>query len=72
MAAPHKGPRRGFQLRWTDDERRLVRARADAAGMTMTEYLVALVHRDEVDPVGCPVWADGATPTDQLPMVLTG
>jgi len=37
----------------------------------MTDYLVTLVRRDEVDPGGCPVWADSAHPVDQLPMGLT-
>jgi len=71
MAQPHKGPRRGFLVRWTEDERSLAKTRAEAAGLTMTEYLVTLVRRDEVDPAGCPVWAGSAHPVDQLPMGLT-
>ena len=71
MAQPHKGPRRGFLVRWTEDERCLAKARADASGLTMTDYLVALVRRDEVDPGGCPTWATTAQPDGQLAMRLT-
>jgi hypothetical protein len=71
MAQPHKGPRRGFLLRWTDEDRLLVKTHSSAAGLTMTDYLVALVRRDEIDPQGCPVWVAGEQRVDQLPMELS-
>lgn len=57
MAQPWKGPRRGFQLRWTESDRQLVKAKAEAAGLTMNDYLVELARRDEVDETGRPLWA---------------
>ena len=71
MAAHHKGPRRGFQVRWTEQERQLAQARAAKAGLTMNEYLIALLHRDKVDPDGCPVWAPEAQPVEQLPLEMS-
>lgn len=71
MAQPHKGPRRGYNLRWADEDRLLAKARAEAAGMTVVDYLVTLMRRDEVDPNGCPIWAPDAQRSDQLPLGLT-
>ena len=71
MAQPHKGPRRGYLLRWSEQERQIAESRATKAGMTMAEYLIALMHRDEVDPDGCPVWAPNAQQIDQLPIDLS-
>ncbi len=67
MAQPHKGARRGFQIRWREEDRALVAARAAAMGMTMNDYLLTLVHRDEVDPNGRPQWSSATSPQDQLP-----
>ncbi|RJK92532.1 hypothetical protein D5H78_18825 [Vallicoccus soli] len=58
-------------MRWTEEERQVVKARADAAGLTMNDYLVELVRRDEVDRDGRPVWAEPAPNCDQLPMELS-
>jgi hypothetical protein len=71
MATPYKGPRTQFNIRWSDDVRRLARARAAAAGLTVNDYLTELVRRDDVDPRGCPVWAPDAHRVSQLPMELT-
>jgi len=71
MAQPYKGPRRGFNLKWTEEDRRLAQTRAGKAGLTMTDYLVTLLHRDEVDPDGCPLWAPTAPRLGQLPMELS-
>ncbi len=57
MARPSKGPRRGFQVRWTEDDRQLVKAKADGAGLTMNDYLIELARRDQVDEQGRPLWA---------------
>jgi hypothetical protein len=69
--AHYKGPRRGFNLKWTEEDRKLAQTRADRAGLTMTDYLVTLLHRDEVDPDGCPVWAPEIQRVNQLPMELS-
>lgn len=58
-------------MRWTEQDRLLVKEHAAAAGLTMTDYLVALVRRDEIDRDGCPVWAAGELRVDQLPMELS-
>jgi hypothetical protein len=50
----------------------MVQARAEAAGLTMNDYVVELVRRDEVDANGCPVWAVGSHPMDQLPGLHLG
>jgi hypothetical protein len=72
MAAPYyKGPRTQFNIRWSDDVRRLARARAAAAGLTVNDYLTELVKRDDVDARGRPVWAPDVDRVDQLPMELT-
>ena len=71
MAQPYKGPRRGFNLKWTEEDRKLAQTRAGKAGLTMTDYLVTLLHRDEVDPDGCPLWAPTAPRLGQLPMELS-
>lgn len=47
MAQPFKGPRRGYNLRWPEDVRQAVKARADEAGMTMNDYLLDLAMRDQ-------------------------
>ncbi|HWG85448.1 MAG TPA: hypothetical protein VNT60_08220 [Deinococcales bacterium] len=65
MAQPWKGPRRGFQIRWTEDDRRLVKSKAEAAGMTMNDYLIELARRDEVDDCGRPLWAAGAVASEE-------
>jgi hypothetical protein len=71
MAQPHKGPRRGFFLRWTEQDRQLAESRAAKAGLTMGDYMISLLHRDQVDPDGCPVWAPSSQPIDQLPLELS-
>ena len=70
MAQPWKGPRPGFQLRWSTDVRQMARTHAEAAGLTVTDYLIELIRRDEMDADGRPLWAP-AQPRDQLPMELT-
>ena len=71
MATPYKGPRTQFNIRWSNDIRRLARARAAAAGLTVNDYLIELVRRDDVDSRGCPVWAPDVQRVDKLPMELT-
>ncbi len=44
-----------------------MKARAEAAGLTMNDYLLTLVHRDEVDADGRPHWAQSVESQDQLP-----
>jgi hypothetical protein len=63
MAQPWKGPRRGFQLRWSEDDRQLVKAKAEAAGLTMNDYLIELARRDQVDEHGRPLWAAAGPPS---------
>lgn len=57
MAQRHKGPRRGFLVRWADEDGLRAKAQAAAAGMTINDYLTHLVRRDQVDREGRPVWA---------------
>lgn len=56
-------------MRWTEDDRQLVKGKADAAGLTMNDYLIELARRDEVDEKGRPLWARGERPVscDALP-----
>jgi hypothetical protein len=49
----------------------MAESRAAKAGLTMGDYMIALLHRDQVDPDGCPIWAPEAQRIDQLPMELT-
>lgn len=67
----YKGPRRAFTMKWTEQERQMAETRAAKAGLTMAEYLITLMWRDQVDPDGCPLWAPEARPVDQLPMELS-
>ena len=67
----YKGPRRGFNLKWTEQDRLTAQQRAQKAGLTMNDYLLTLLHRDQVDPDGCPTWAPEAQRVDQLPMELS-
>lgn len=69
--AHYKGPRRGFCLKWTEEDRLVVQSRASKAGLTMADYLITLVYRDQVDPEGCPIWAPDAQRIDQLPMEMS-
>lgn len=57
MAQPHKGPRRSYLVRWSDEDGRRAKAQAAAAGMTTNDYLTQLVRRDEVDQEGRPTGA---------------
>lgn len=50
MAQPHKGPRRGFLVRWSDEDGLLAKAQAAAAGMTTNDYLTHLVRQDQLGP----------------------
>ena len=56
-------------MRWSEDERQLVKATAEAAGLTMNDYLIELARRDQVDEDGRPLWvASGpATQAEVIP-----
>lgn len=47
MAQRHKGPRRGFLVRWSDEDGLRAKAQAAAAGMTTNDYLTYLVRQDQ-------------------------
>ncbi len=66
MAYPGKGPRVGVLVRCKDQDREAIKARSAAAGLTVGEYLLELVHRDPVDPNGRPVWAADVDRGQQL------
>lgn len=65
MAQPHKGPRRGFLVRWTDEDGRRAKAQAAAAGMSINDYLTQLVRRDLLDQEGRPADALGGPAPDR-------
>lgn len=45
------------------------RRAADAAGITISAYLEALIARDQVDESGCPVWLEPArSGQEELPL----
>lgn len=56
----------GILFRCFDEEREEIKVRAGKAGLTMSEYLVELVKRDDLDAAGRPVWADHVDRGDQL------
>ena len=45
-----------MQARVAPDRRAKANRAADAAGISLAEYLERLIERDEVDDDGCPVW----------------
>lgn len=66
MAQPHKGARRGFVVRWREADRARVHARAEEVGLTMNEYVLALIKQD-LDGLPAPVWEPPAVYQDELP-----
>lgn len=68
MAQPHKGPRRSFLVRWTDEDGCRAKAQAAAAGMTVTDYLTQLVRRDELEQEGSVGSSKPAASRSVLPM----
>lgn len=61
-----KGPRVAIQVRVPPQDHLDIKARATAAGLTISEYVIELVHRDQVDAQGLPQWA--TTREEQLPL----
>jgi hypothetical protein len=45
-----------MQARVAPDRREKANRAADAAGITLAEYLELLIDRDQVDIDGCPIW----------------
>lgn len=45
-----------MQARVAPERRAKANRAADAAGISLAEYLERLIDRDEVDAAGCPVW----------------
>ena len=72
MAHPAwKGPREPVQLKLPKPEKDLLAARAQMAGLSYSEYVMSLLHREPVDETGCPVWVSPASADDgELPLAM--
>jgi len=59
-------------LKLPQTEKDLLAARARLAGLTYSEYLMALLHREPTDAAGRPLWVGaGASTTDgELPLAM--
>lgn len=59
MAHPAwKGPREQVQLKLPKPEKDLLATRAQLAGMTYSEYVMALLKREPVTADGRPLWVE--------------
>ena len=62
MAHPAwKGPREPVQLKLPKPEKDLLAARAQMAGLSYSEYVMSLLHREPVDETGRPLWVAPAS-----------
>lgn len=67
MAQPKRyGHRVGVLAMMTTDDRLELKARAAKAGLTMNDYVLELIRRDDLDTDGRPVWADSVERGAQL------
>ena len=57
-----------MQARVAPDRREKANRAADAAGITLAEYLELLIDRDLVDTDGCPVWLPRNHVQEELPL----
>ncbi len=66
----YKGPREPVLLRLKQQDKELLKRRAQAAGLDYTEYVLALVQRDEVDEGGRPRWLPVHLQEERLPLAM--
>ncbi len=73
MAHPSwKGPREQVQLKLPKPDKDLLAARAQLAGLSYSEYVLALLHKEPVDTAGHPRWIDTSERHDpgKLPLAM--
>ena len=72
MAHPAwKGPREPVQLKLPKPEKDLLAARAQAAALSYSEYVMGLLMREPVDETGRPLWMASAPPeAGELPLAM--
>lgn len=72
MAHPSwKGPREQVQLKLPRPEKDLLAARAQLAGLSYSEYVMALLHREPVADDGRPLWVEpDSVHTGELPLAM--
>ena len=59
-----------LQARVAPEHREKANRAADAAGVSLGEYLERLIERDEVDADGCPTWLPARnTDQEELPLM---
>ncbi len=58
-----KGPRETVTLKLPQPEKDLLAARARLAGLTYSEYLMALLHQEPTDAAGRPLWVSASSST---------
>jgi hypothetical protein len=71
---PHpawKGPREPVQLKLPKPDKDLLAARAQEAGLSYSEYVLALLRNEPVDDSGRPTWL-GPAPcqSSELPLAM--
>ncbi len=71
---PHpawKGPREAVQLKLPKPEKDMLAERAAHAGLSYSEYVIALLRREAVDDTGRPAWIDRPPPSEgELPLAM--
>lgn len=66
-----KGPREPVQLKLPKPDKELLAARAHLAGLSYSEYVLALLRQESVDDTGRPTWLLPATQeTGELPLAM--
>ena len=72
---PHpawKGPREPVQLKLPKPDKDLLAARAQMAGLSYSEYVMALLRNESVDESGRPTWVPTAAAREpgELPLAM--
>jgi hypothetical protein len=72
MAHPSwKGPREQVQLKLPKLDKDLLATRAQLAGLSYSEYVIALLRREPVDEAGRSLWVQPTAPIDdELPLAM--
>jgi len=66
----YKGPREPVLLRLQKQDKELLKRRAQAVGLDYTEYVLALVRRDNVEEGGRPQWSSSVHQEESLPLAM--
>lgn len=72
-AMPHpawKGPREPVQLKLPKADKDLLAARAQAVGLSYSEYVMAMLRHEAVDDTGRPTWASASSAEGELPLAM--